>query len=222
MPEVEIIYTLQILDTDNEVADPKHWDFTDIFSNSEILIYTDDYDLTANYTMELIGTYTIYGKELTSTVEFNIELLLPARTYVPGPPDHDYFELFNHTMDISEGYAFSLGPVFGKHWDLMQVEFSMQKVRDFATFDNTNTTNRFEIEKGALTADDVGEYRIAAIARFQNETYTEHYTTHFWLQVRDDNPVVIEEELIVSDLPDLEDIIVTDEEEWLEPDLPKI
>ena len=147
VPSVAIDYSLNIVEHDNELADPKIWDFADIYSNSKLGIYTDDLSLSANYTTELIGYYTIW-MELDSKVNFNIELLLPARSWEPGPPKHDYFRLFDHSMDITEGWEFSLGEILGKYGDTMTLEFSIEKVglRDFATFDNDNKTNTFSIQ----------------------------------------------------------------------------
>ena len=183
------------------------WDFADIYGNDRLSIYTDDLTLSANYTTALIGYYTIH-MELDSNTTFNIELLLPAREWVPGPPDHDYFKLFDHSMDISEGWEFSLGAVPGKYGDLMTLEFSIDKPRlkDFAKFDDHNTTNTFSIEQGSLDELDVGRYKISAIAKFENGTYTEHYTDSFWLTIRNDNPVVIED--FVPDYIDLESLLL--------------
>ena len=66
----------------------------------------------------------------------------------------------------------------------------MNGVEEFATWNKT--TNTFEIKEGALDALDVGRYRISAIAKFENATYTEHYTDDFYLTIRDDNPFVLE------------------------------
>ena len=209
VPSVAIDYSLRIESHDNEIADPKVWDFADIYSNSKLGIYTDDLDLSANYTTALIGYYTI-AMELDSNTTFNIELLLPARSWEPGPPDHDYFRLFDHSMDISEGWELPLGEIRGKYGDVMTLEFSINKprLRDFATFDNDNKTNAFAIEEGSLNETHVGRYKISAIARFANGTYTEHYTDSFWLTVRNDNPVVIDPEQEESDIIDLIDLVI--------------
>lgn len=203
VPSIDITYSLLVTEHDNEVKDPDVWDFADIYSNSKIGIYTDDLELTANYTTALIGYYTI-SVDLSTNTTFNIELLTPPKTWVPGPPDHEYFDLFDHSMDITEGWNFTLGEVRGKYGDLMTLEFSINKfgLRDFATFDDHNTTNRFSIEEGALNESHVGVYKISAIAKFANDTYTEHYTDSFWLTIRNDN---LKSE---SDLLDLVDLVV--------------
>ena len=54
----------------------------------------------------------------------------------------------------------------------------------------------------------MGRYKISAIAKFANGTYTEHYTDSFWLTVRNDNPVVIEPDKVDTDIIDLIDLIV--------------
>ena len=145
VPEVYIEYRLRIVEHDNEIMDPKVWDFANVFYNDAIYVFAEDYDLSANYTVELIGSYTIFDRVLESSEFLNIELLLPARTYEPGPPDHEYFELFDHSMDITEGYSFSLGPVYGKHGDILEVEFSMTQIKGFANFTG-GMNNTFLIE----------------------------------------------------------------------------
>ena len=147
---------------------------------------------------------------------------------MPGPPDHEYFELFDHSMDISESWEFSLGEILGKYGDVMTIEFSINKprLRDFATFDDRNDTNTFSIEEGALNELDVGRYKVSAIAKFGNDTYTEHYTDSFWLTVRNDNPVVILPP--DDDIVDLVDLIVARQDAnftddfWKENDYPQI
>lgn len=228
VPEIFIDYSFVITEHDNEVANPKIWDFADLYSNSKLGVYTDDLDLSANYTTALVGYYTIWI-ELDSNTTFNIELLKPARTWVPGPTGHEYFELFDYSMDISEGWEFSLGEIIGKYGDIMTLEFSINKprLRDFATFDNDNQTNTLSIEEGALNATHVGRYKVSAIAKFGNDTYTEHYTDSFWLTIRNDNPVVILPDP-KSDIIDLEDLIVARENDdfsddfWKENDYPQI
>ena len=120
VPLIDITYRLEITSTDNTIKIPKVYDFTDIWSNNLLSIYTDDLELAANYTTDLVGDYTIF-RDINSTVTFNIELITTNLTFVPAEPDHFYFNLTDHSMDISESWFFSLGPIFGKYDNLMEV-----------------------------------------------------------------------------------------------------
>lgn len=111
-------------------------------------------------------------------------------------------------MDISEGWEFSLGSIFGKYGDYMEVEFSMQKVDRFATFEPG--PNKFQIEQGALNETDVGLYKISAIAKFQNETHTEHFADSFYLTIRDDTPIIVVPPARENDLINIADITLDD------------
>jgi len=106
----------------------------------------------------------------------------------------------------------------------MEVEFSMEKVEKFATFEPG--PNKFQIEPGALTASDVGLYKISAIAKFQNETHTEHFADSFYLTIRDDTPIIVEPPARENDLINIADIILDDAyvvpDDWDQLDLPRI
>ena len=219
--EVTISYALGIDSHDNElVTNPKVGDFAFIANNDKLNIFTEDLDLSANYTTRLYGYYRIGGDYFNSSVVFNIELLQPARDYVPPPPPLNCFRLVDYSMDISQGWRLSLGKVVSSWGDEMEVHFSTDAVRRFAEVEPDSNT--LIIRKGDLTEGDVGRYKITVLSTFQNATMTEQCSGSFYLTIRNDNPFVPEPEPEV-DLIDVADLVRNSGlEEGKQPDLPQI
>ena len=63
--EVEVVYTLAYKASDNGI-EPNAEEFATIFDADQIKVYTEDWELAGNYTLELIGTYSFANGRQTN------------------------------------------------------------------------------------------------------------------------------------------------------------
>jgi len=73
----------------------------------------------------------------------------------------------------------------------MDVDLNLGKALDFVFYDRYTQT--LYIDKGDLTVEDVGTYKLEAHAHFANATYNEHYRAEFTLEIRNDYPLFVED-----------------------------